>query len=160
MLPKTHLDSLRGGVSGWARAPGVCCVKMVDLWKNQLEMYHNRVDFLVSLPSNRIIDISSNHERPQSNDKDTVIINLVQMLRAAYNTSGGMSSQKFCCCRIHFLQYLVIIFSIPRDGSFPFSFPCKFFLIFVLHFSIFSYIITARESLTCSQTPICIVPLP
>lgn len=124
-------------------------------------MYHNRVDSLMLLLSNRIIDISNTHERPQSSDNDNVIINSMQMLRAAYNTSGCMSSQSFAPAGSVFLQYLVIIFSIPRDGSFPFSFPSKFFLIFVLHFSIFSYIITARESLiTCSQTLICIIPLP
>lgn len=49
------------------------------------------------------------------------------MLRAAYTTHSGMSSsQKFCCCRIDFLQYLVLIFSIPRDISFLLFFHCKF----------------------------------
>lgn len=81
----------------------------------------------MTLQCHRILVIKSSPKRPQPSNKDIVIINTAQMLRAAYTTHSGMSSsQKFCCCRIDFLQYLVLIFSIPRDISFLLFFHCKF----------------------------------
>lgn len=107
--------------SAWARVPGVCCTEISGSVKKKgvLETYYSRVDFLVSLQCHRVIVINSSPERPQPNNKDIVIINTAQMLRAAYNTHSGMSSsQKFCCCRIDFFAISHAYLQYPKGWLF------------------------------------------
>lgn len=114
--------------SACARLPGVCCIEISgSVKKRVLETHYSRIDLLVLLLCHRVIVITSSPKRPQPNNKDIVIINTAQMLRAVYDAHSGIfSSQKSCCSRIDFFQYFLFICSIPRVVSFLLFFNSSF----------------------------------